>query len=198
MSAPLRQLIDCLYRQDIRPNSEELADVLWLALRIGELERVKAPPEAAGAALKSEVQTEQSVPGGAAEAGSETRGSTHPTTVEQRLPLFAETAPTPALTADKTTMGARPLRTPAAPALPEALALSRALRPLLRKVPSRSRFILDEAATAERYADRKLWLPIFKGQPERWLELALVVEDSPLTSVGFFHSPPRIQPMAGY
>ena len=116
----LRQLIDCLYRQDIRPNSEELADVLWLALRIGELERVKAPPEAAGAALKSEVQTEQSVPGGAAEAGSETREYTHRTTVEQRLPLFAETAPTPALTADKTTMGARPLRTPAAPALPEA------------------------------------------------------------------------------
>ncbi|MCB1766768.1 MAG: SUMF1/EgtB/PvdO family nonheme iron enzyme, partial [Candidatus Competibacteraceae bacterium] len=180
MSALLRQLIDCLYQRDIRPTSEELADVLWLALRMDELDRANAPTTTARAETKSATQPEQPVAGQAAEPpGSKTGGPTLPAGVEQRLPVFAETAPVSALTADGITMGARSLRAPAAPALPEALALSRALRPLLRKVPSRSHFMLDESATAERYADQKLWLPIFKGQPERWLELALVVEDSP-------------------
>ena len=179
MSAPLRQLIDCLHRQDIRPASEELADVLWLALRMGELEKPKLPSKKAGRERRSEVETEQTVPDQGAGASPETGTSTIPPREELRLPLFAESVPAPAPAADETTTGAQPLRTPAAPALPEALALSRALRPLLRKVPSRSRAVIDETATAERYADRKLWLPVFKGQPERWLELALVVEDSP-------------------
>jgi hypothetical protein len=49
----------------------------------------------------------------------------------------------------------------------------------MHNIPSRSRRLLDETATAERFADRRLWLPVFRGRPERWLELALVVDASP-------------------
>lgn len=99
---------------------------------------------------------------------------------EQRVPLYVEASPPAArVTEERPSVGARPFRAPAVPALPDSLALSRALRPLMRKVSSRSRRILDETATAERYADRRLWLPVFKGRPERWLELALVIDTSP-------------------
>ena len=42
MLTQLHELIDCLHGQDIRPSGEELADVLWLALRMEELDAAKA------------------------------------------------------------------------------------------------------------------------------------------------------------
>ena len=52
------------------------------------------------------------------------------------------------------------------------------MRPLKRKVPSASRFILNEEATINRIIERDIWLPVTKPEPERWLNLELVVEES--------------------
>jgi APAF-1 helical domain len=72
------------------------------------------------------------------------------------------------------------VRAPAAPALPNALALSRALRPLLKKRVSRHRWQLDEEATAEATAlNHGIATPIFKPSAERWFEVALVVDGAP-------------------
>ena len=70
-----------------------------------------------------------------------------------------------------------PIKVPAAQALRNKLEISRALRPLKRRVPSKSEFILDETATAERIAEEKLLLPVMRPAPERWLELALVIDE---------------------
>jgi hypothetical protein len=74
--------------------------------------------------------------------------------------------------------GGKSFRSPAAPALPGALGLARALRPLRRRVPSRSRFLFDETATAARVADEGLWVPVLRPAPDRWLSVALVVDES--------------------
>lgn len=47
MSIRLRALIARLHGQNIRPTGEELADVLWLALRMGEREAAQTAREPA-------------------------------------------------------------------------------------------------------------------------------------------------------
>jgi hypothetical protein len=76
-----------------------------------------------------------------------------------------------------------PFSVPAAPALRTQLDLSRSLRPLMRKVPSRTRFDLDEDATVTQIAETQVWMPVVKANPERWLELDLVVEASKTTVI---------------
>ncbi|MFO1434617.1 MAG: formylglycine-generating enzyme family protein [Candidatus Competibacteraceae bacterium] len=184
MPNSLRTLIDRLHGNNICPTGEELADALWLALRMGELEAAQITRE--------QVDEEKVPPTTPTKPSAELIPPSQPVSStpikvpaeEQRIPICVEASPTaatPATAADeeKPSVGARPFRAPAVPALSDSLGLNRALRPLMRRVPSRSRHILDETATAERYADRGLWLPIFKGRPERWLELALVIDASP-------------------
>ncbi|NEO01218.1 MAG: formylglycine-generating enzyme family protein, partial [Moorea sp. SIO3I7] len=76
-----------------------------------------------------------------------------------------------------------PIKVPAAVALRNSLALGRALRPLMRKVPSATETILDEEATVYQIAESKIWLPVLKPASERWLELALVVEKTSSTAI---------------
>lgn len=77
------------------------------------------------------------------------------------------------------------------PALPDARAIARALRPLMRRVPSRTRVLLDESATAERLAEDAVlhaatgrWVSgaacavVTRPAPERWLDVMLVFDDS--------------------
>ncbi len=71
-----------------------------------------------------------------------------------------------------------PFQVPAASAIQNPLVLSRALRGLRRKVPSMTKTMIDETATAERIAEREMWIPVTKPQPERWLTLELVIEDT--------------------
>ena len=76
-----------------------------------------------------------------------------------------------------------PFSVSAAPALRTRLDLARSLRPLMRKVPSRQRFDLDEDATVTQIAETEVWMPVVRASPERWLELDLVVEDSKTTTI---------------
>nr|WP_275415716.1 SAV_2336 N-terminal domain-related protein [Leptolyngbya sp. CCY15150] len=76
-----------------------------------------------------------------------------------------------------------PFPVPAAPALRTRLDLARSLRPLMRKVPSRNRYDLDEEATVTQIAETQLQLPVVRSQPERWLDLEFIVEDSKTTVI---------------
>jgi formylglycine-generating enzyme required for sulfatase activity len=103
------------------------------------------------------------------------------------LNLYADT-PAPEPTGEEATEPApsppgTPFAVPAAPALRTRIDLARALRPLMRKVPSRTQFDLDEAATVTQIAETAVWLPVVRPRPERWLELDLVVESSKTTVI---------------
>ena len=76
-----------------------------------------------------------------------------------------------------------PFSVPAAPALRTRLDLARSLRPLMRRVRSRTHFELDEDATVTQIAETKVWMPMLKPRSERWLELDLVVESSKTTAI---------------
>ncbi len=53
----------------------------------------------------------------------------------------------------------------------------------MRKVPSQTRFDLDEDATVSRIAETEVWMPVVRPRQERWLELDLVVEASKTTVI---------------
>ncbi|MDJ0706508.1 MAG: formylglycine-generating enzyme family protein [Leptolyngbyaceae cyanobacterium MO_188.B28] len=83
----------------------------------------------------------------------------------------------------ETTDSGLPLEVQAAPALPNARAMGRSLRSLMRKAPSRTQHVLDEPATVERIAQEDIWIPVLQPAPERWFELELVIESSPFSFV---------------
>ncbi|MGF1480613.1 MAG: SAV_2336 N-terminal domain-related protein [Cyanophyceae cyanobacterium] len=74
-----------------------------------------------------------------------------------------------------------PFPATAAPALRTRLDLARSLKPLMRKVPSKVRFDLDEEETVTQIAETRVWMPRKRPRPERWLDLDLVVEGSKTT-----------------
>jgi formylglycine-generating enzyme required for sulfatase activity len=76
-----------------------------------------------------------------------------------------------------------PIRVPDAPALRNRQEISRAMRPLLRRVSSRVREIIDEEATAVQIAENKIWNPVIHSEKERWLELTIVIEVTSLIDV---------------
>ncbi len=63
--------------------------------------------------------------------------------------------------------------------LDQPLAIDRALRPLMGRLPSPTRRVLDEAATVHRWAEARVPIPVLRGAPERRWELALVVDAHP-------------------
>ncbi len=62
--------------------------------------------------------------------------------------------------------------------LRDPLRFARALRPFNRRVRSRHRHALDDEATAVRSAELGRWSPVLVDVPDRWFEVALVVEQS--------------------
>ena len=74
-----------------------------------------------------------------------------------------------------------PFPAPAAPALRTRLDLARSFKPLMRKVPSKTHFDLDEEATVTYIAETSIRMAVERPRPERWLDLELVVEGSKTT-----------------
>ncbi|MFI7541672.1 FxSxx-COOH system tetratricopeptide repeat protein [Actinoplanes sp. NPDC049599] len=73
--------------------------------------------------------------------------------------------------------GAVPMRVAGAPTLVKA-SLARALRPLKRTTWSLTDVEMDESATVRQAADADLWSPVLVPSRDRWLDLAVVVDDA--------------------
>jgi formylglycine-generating enzyme required for sulfatase activity len=166
LSALLKQL-------QLELDSEEIADLLWLAVQMGEVE------------VTSETETPP----------QETKTEFEETETKEILellttPLVSNVEPSqpsvyaylPPQSEDKTqsqkSLEGIPFKAPTAPGLRNSLGLARALRPLMRKVSSQTKKILDEEETVTQFAEKRILIPILKPAPERWLDLALVVEKS--------------------
>ncbi|MBK3582112.1 hypothetical protein JHN63_51985, partial [Streptomyces sp. MBT65] len=72
---------------------------------------------------------------------------------------------------------AMPVRVPEGKALADELAVSRALRPLRRRLDSRHRLEIDEERTATQFAETGLPDVVQRPVRERWLHLVLLVDD---------------------
>jgi hypothetical protein len=93
-----------------------------------------------------------------------------------REPLLPLATPLSQSTSERSQTAVRPLSNNV-PQAARMLTLARAFRPLMRRVPSRITFTLDETATAEQSAATGLLLPVLRPVPTRWFDVALVVDE---------------------
>lgn len=179
-STELAALVTRMREADIPPSVEELADALWLARW---LPAPTEPFEAASCGATRDVRG----PDGNAVSG--TLGAPAPevriegeddSQESQSARLFA-----PGVGGEGTRARMESVRVPAAPALPDPLAMQRALRPLqryrapVRPVPR----VLDERATAEQAAESGLVLPVLRAERRREARLLLLMDVSTSTVV---------------
>ena len=166
----IRAFASALEAADLPFDALDLIDSLWLAqfYEPEEFDRPESAPDALPSIPAREV--------------SATSFSERP---PDEFGLYAPERENPQVDSDDDTNAKQtekskeiPFSVSAAPALRTRLDLARSLRPLMRKVPSRQRFDLDEDATVTQIAETKVWMPVVRASPERWLELDLVVEDS--------------------
>ncbi|GLZ29916.1 hypothetical protein Lesp02_21060 [Lentzea sp. NBRC 105346] len=150
--------------------AEELADALWLAGFMNRLPRApvepELPPALEGRPPAPEPPEPQRLPRPPDHAGEHTPSTE---VASYRLP-----PPGKMIDGEFGVI----TRSPAMPAIPDVLALCRALRPLRRKAPSRTERDLDEELTARRIAETGLWVPRTRPVLQRWMDLAVVVDAS--------------------
>lgn len=182
---PLAALLARLQAAGLAEDTTQLLDALWLACHLpgpapSAAPGVDAPaappqPDAGKPTAPRPTPAPAAAPAGAGE-------------VDITLPRPAGASPAPATqgvyahagpAAGEEALRARAIRVAGVPALRDGPALARALRPLGKRRRSRTRFLLDEAATVERYADTGMLLPVLAGERERFFAVTLLVEDSP-------------------
>jgi WD40 repeat protein len=177
----LERLADGLREQEIALNAHELSEIVWLASQhlLGSAAEISTRPQAENRAAVEGEQKPGPDPG------------VHSPTKPDQPPVRPHVEPkeepkSPSGTkfnvhavAGAGTRAGIPLLSPGGRALPGVLQLTRALRPLKRRVPSRVHVVLDEELTARRIAEEDLWLPAERPAPARWLEIALVVDANP-------------------
>lgn len=158
-------------------DAQGMADILWLAEKIG-------PGQAIGQTIEKPIEknTLKNTSEGLSPQPESTAPATEPSPEPPAAAVYPEEQqkPSPSTGAKGDSI---PFRSPAAPALRSPLELGRALRPLMRKVRSLTKTVLDEEATVNRIAESDFWLPVVVPDRERWLDLALVVEESPSTFI---------------
>ncbi|MFD4351962.1 SAV_2336 N-terminal domain-related protein [Nocardia sp. NPDC058518] len=165
-------------------NVDELRDALWLAEHLP----TEPAPARAGGDLPAPVPP-RSDAAGTLDADDLIVESPMATTHNPELPASTIwSGPRTSVfvrgpDARGTAMAGVPVRIAAVPALRHQLELSRALKPLGRRVDSDRLFEVDEDATADRIAEEGLWVPVLRPQRERWLSVALVVDSAPSMAV---------------
>ncbi|MET7696614.1 SAV_2336 N-terminal domain-related protein [Streptomyces sp. NPDC005485] len=167
-----------------RPNSVELAELLWLAGKMSPGDPV--PEEARPATLAT---PDAPAPPQPASAQPDPQPApTPPPAPAPRLPASRVPLRLPGgRDADDPAGSFTTLLAPAPPMLSHPLALQRTLRPLKRRVPAPVGQELDEEATAHRIAGLgaapQWWLPVLRPVSERWLTLHLVHDTGPTMPV---------------
>jgi nucleoside phosphorylase len=202
MIPPFLSFHNALSQLNLEPTAEELAEVLWLARHILKYstnqDKVISPvatqsPLETSARIEDHSPVSPTFPAGPPELpifedkkspSQKTFSHYHQFSTNTKFLVGSSSedgylyARTDRKTASES-MSGYPFRTPATMMLPHSLSIGRALRPLMQRVTSQKKYLIDENATVERIADSKIWSPLLRGAPERWLELALVVEQSP-------------------
>ena len=167
----ISRLLDALNKVGLNPNGEEIADILWLALqmRISEPDRVHQDqvnqPDSQDAFSSDNLGSDSEIVPPGPQFPKRTPAPVKKTTPS--APLYTNNIGT-----SSGEQGSLTFKTPSAPSLQEPLQLGKALRPLMRRVQSRTETVLDEVATAERIAEEKILVPVLKPALERWFDLA--------------------------
>ncbi|MGH3273917.1 MAG: SAV_2336 N-terminal domain-related protein [Streptosporangiaceae bacterium] len=171
----VQRLAALLSHLDPEFSGDDLCDMLWLAPHLeapstGPAGREPSPP------VQDDGAVPESRPGRPTERAADRSPGGRAHAVRDPAPTYSVHLRQVGITESGIGMRGETVRAPEPPALADQLALTRAMRALIRTTPSRHRVVLDEEATAVRVAEEHLWVPELKPAPIRWLDLALVVD----------------------
>ncbi|MCV6639340.1 SAV_2336 N-terminal domain-related protein [Candidatus Albibeggiatoa sp. nov. NOAA] len=170
------KISDSLLTELYNNSAEELAEVLWFATKIKS-----SVVSAKNVILDEKPITPQLDSPSDDEYEEPPQLENRPDDIQETEPDLIPTAEIPQtypLVPKTNNSTGHPIRVPATTMLSGVLKLEKALRPLMIKVPSRRKFVLDEAATVQQIAEQDIWLPVLKGVSERWFKIVLVVDQS--------------------
>ncbi|SRR5260221_130241 len=170
----ISRFITTIYNLYPEATAEDIADAIWLASHIGtsetsdmvQSEDDDASPEERTPWASRDATRSSSQPDTRRSGSTKTSGET-----DSHAHLLAAQI-------GQDRPGGLPFRTPAASALPGSLSIGRSLRPFMRRVPSRTKFTLDEQSTAQRIAEERLWIPVLNPALTHWFEVALIIDAS--------------------
>jgi formylglycine-generating enzyme required for sulfatase activity len=174
----VRRLRARLGHAGLEPDTEELADLLWLMGRIARPE--PSAPARTGKPDRPSVSDKGQVP-----PQTDAAGSVPPSPTDEPGRITQPRRDSAGLLPDAGRAEGRrsgvPVRSPRPHPLPDALEIGRALRPLHRRVASRRERRLDEETTVNRYADQgvaddALLIPVLRPARERRYELLIIVD----------------------
>jgi adenylate kinase len=157
----IARLLSVLGAAGLEPTPIEVAEAIWLSSYASAPQERPRQPDADPLA-------------DAAGQGDTDVGVSDPNRATQTMKPVAVPQSGP----HSTVMAGFPIRIPEAPALPEPAAIQRALRPLKRRRGSPRRTVVDHQATVRFIASTGIWSPILRPAPERWFEVALVIDDA--------------------
>lgn len=186
MPTPLQRALALLQIDAAAAQPRQWADALWLARALpssvdSELPHYKPPP------AHGDGHSAAGLPGSDIKGiDAHTKGGTGAQNAEddseKGASLFQLDSPDASRPESGPELRATRIPVPAADALPDRVAIERALRVFMRRYPSPVHRELDAAATAQVSAERLRITPVFKPLPERWFDVALVVDSSePMT-----------------
>ncbi|MEM9090785.1 MAG: SAV_2336 N-terminal domain-related protein [Cyanobacteria bacterium P01_F01_bin.53] len=162
-------------------SAEEMADILWLMLQqwqseMSSLSRV----EPAGNSPLTVPNDEILAPDEPFPVPSPAKvTSPEPSPSPENAAAGLTTQPDKSTEASSSAGGTSPLAVPDSTALRRSLDILKAIRPLIRSVPSAERMYLDVPATVQAIAETDVWSLQLRPVPEPWLELALVIDTTP-------------------
>jgi hypothetical protein len=175
----IERFVDIIASVGFEVTAEQVADAVWLAMHM-PAERGKSGAVTPDPNERSDVLE---APFGAPSDSNvspptESTSSTGTTESFQTGPQPGDLLVPEAGVSESRQIKARAVRVPSAEALPNKNSLNRALRPLKRKYPSRQTRVLDVTATVEQVANGGPAVAILKPALERWLDVALIVDES--------------------
>ena len=171
----IEEFISLLRRSSFPLDEREIADILWFSRVLPHSPAVPEPviPDPPVVPDDQPATTETS-PVTTSPAKSEKK------TAAAGADLFTSSSSSERSEAQ---LRASRVRVPGATALPEAAEISHALRPFTRRFKAGREIALDVDETVQRTAETRFLNPVFRPQPERWFDVALVVEDAPTMAI---------------
>ena len=176
----IEQLVAILEQKFKDLTAEEIADILWLTLQQWQL-TAPTRPNTEPDVSDSESPIVEELPPNPAPVIPPNPQTPASVPAPPKPPMAGLTTSRPqpkTQSPAKSTLDA-PLAIPDAPALQNTLEILKALRPLIRRVPSAQASYLDVPATVQAIAKTDLWTLTLRPVLEPWLELAIVVDTTP-------------------
>lgn len=186
----INNIIKVLENQNIELNHREVADAIWLALKMYEMEQTQneqksnfadndqSPPNLSGLTANNDSNSNGVVSkkNQSQQTKAETNYKKEP--LDTNVPLHM--AKNQQASNNEQLSKSIPTKVPATKTLPKQLEIARALKPLLQKKDSKTEYIIDEEATARRIKEENIWFPVLRPKliPRYNLELIIDISES--------------------